>query len=259
MKNLSKATTLLHRYFNLASSLLSTRTLNRRASVTALTNNCLSGDLTCRALQSHLQTRQCSVVLGDSTTQVESALGALTALMDHEELSVSLWEGSPRDGLAPCYAPGLQLQGLVRGPCLSAPGPLSARELVWSANPSTVVDVSQGRVLQCPLHLGFKGTLTRKLKAARAPSPESQVSQFVSHVGLVSGSTGADHLLLAFKRHLRAKASALIQCASRSRRALSTKYLQSVLAVPYLSDFQVVLAQAEKLRPGLSRYVLPPA
>lgn len=133
-----------------------------QASVTALTNNCLSGDLTCRALQSHLQTRQCSVVLGDSTTQVESALGALTALMDHEELSVSLWEGSPRDGLAPCYAPGLQLQGLVRGPCLSAPGPLSARELVWSANPSTVVDVSQGRVLQCPLHLGFKGTLTRK-------------------------------------------------------------------------------------------------
>ncbi|KAL1473931.1 hypothetical protein MTO96_038357 [Rhipicephalus appendiculatus] len=46
--------------------------------------------------------------------------------------------------------------------------------------------------------------------------------------------------------------------AGSPRRALSTKYLQSVLAVPYLSDFLVILAEAEKLRPGLSRYVLPP-
>ncbi|KAM7286631.1 uncharacterized protein LOC121835322 isoform X2 [Ixodes scapularis] len=261
MKNLSKATTLLNRYFHLAASLLRTRTLDKRASVDALSKDCMPEDLMRRALQSHLQTRRCSVVLGDSAAQVEATLRALTAFLDHEELSCSLWEGprgSREEGLPPCYVPGLQLQGLVRTP-LGGAGPLSARELLWSPHPSTVVDVSQGRVWQCPLHVGFRAPLTRKLKAARSPAMESQVSQFVQHVSKLGGTPAAEHLLLAFKRLLRAKASALIQCASRSRRALSTKYLQSVLAVPYLSDFEVILAHAEKLRPGLSRYVLPPA
>ncbi|KAL1433433.1 hypothetical protein MTO96_012553 [Rhipicephalus appendiculatus] len=230
MKSLSSATSLLHRYFQLASSLLSTRTLDRRASVNALSRaDRLPEELIRRALQSHLQTRRCSIVIGDSAAQVEPALNALRGLLDHEELFCSLWG----DTLEPCYLPGLQLQGLVRG---STGSPLSARELIWSPHPSTVVDMAQGRVWQCPLHVGYQGPLTRKLKAARTPSAESH----------------------AFQRHLRVKAAALIQCASRSRRALSTKYLQSVLAVPYLSDFLVILAEAEKLRPGLSRYVLPP-
>ncbi|KAK8786368.1 hypothetical protein V5799_023858, partial [Amblyomma americanum] len=97
------------------------------------------------------------------------------------------------------------------------------------------------------------------LKAARTPSAESHVSQFVQQLGRAPNTAVAEQLLLAFQRHLRTKAAALIQCASRSRRALSTKYLQSVLAVPYLSDFLVILAEAERLRPGLSRYVLPPS
>lgn len=98
-----------------------------------------------------------------------------------------------------------------------------------------------------------------RLKAARTPSAESQVSQCVQQLGRTSSTAAAEHLLVAFQRHVRVKAAALIQCAARSRRALSAKYLQSVLAVPYLSDFLVILAEAEKLRPGLSRYVLPPA
>ncbi|KAM7286632.1 uncharacterized protein ISCGN_030409 [Ixodes scapularis] len=164
MKNLSKATTLLNRYFHLAASLLRTRTLDKRASVDALSKDCMPEDLMRRALQSHLQTRRCSVVLGDSAAQVEATLRALTAFLDHEELSCSLWEGprgSREEGLPPCYVPGLQLQGLVRTP-LGGAGPLSARELLWSPHPSTVVDVSQGRVWQCPLHVGFRAPLTRK-------------------------------------------------------------------------------------------------
>ncbi|XP_075732016.1 uncharacterized protein LOC142774807 isoform X1 [Rhipicephalus microplus] len=252
MKSLSSATSLLHRYFQLASSLLSTRTLDRRASVNALSRaDRLPEELIRRALQSHLQTRRCSIVIGDSASQVEPALNALRGLLDHEELFCSLWG----DTLEPCYLPGLQLQGLVRG---SAGSPLSARELIWSLHPSTVVDMAQGRVWQCPLHVGYQGPLTRKLKAARTPSAESHVSQFVQQLGRAPNTAAAEQLLQAFQRHLRVKAAALIQCASRSRRALSTKYLQSVLAVPYLSDFLVILAEAEKLRPGLSRYVLPP-
>ncbi|XP_077500784.1 uncharacterized protein LOC144111379 isoform X1 [Amblyomma americanum] len=253
MKNLSSATTLLHRYFQLASSLLSTRTLDRRASVNALSrSDRLPEELIRRALQSHLQTRRCSIVIGDSVAQVEPALHALRGLLDHEELFCSLWG----DSLEPNYLPGLQLQGLVRG---STGSPLSARELIWSPHPSTVVDMAQGRVWQCPLHVGYQGPLTRKLKAARTPSAESHVSQFVQQLGRAPNTAVAEQLLLAFQRHLRTKAAALIQCASRSRRALSTKYLQSVLAVPYLSDFLVILAEAERLRPGLSRYVLPPS
>ncbi|XP_037528701.1 uncharacterized protein LOC119405949 [Rhipicephalus sanguineus] len=252
MKSLSSATSLLHRYFQLASSLLSTRTLDRRASVNALSRaDRLPEELIRRALQSHLQTRRCSIVIGDSVAQVEPALNALRGLLDHEELFCSLWG----DTLEPCYLPGLQLQGLVRG---STGSPLSARELIWSPHPSTVVDMAQGRVWQCPLHVGYQGPLTRKLKAARTPSAESHVSQFVQQLGRAPTTAAAEQLLQAFQRHLRVKAAALIQCASRSRRALSAKYLQSVLAVPYLSDFLVILAEAEKLRPGLSRYVLPP-
>lgn len=253
MKNLSSATSLLHRYFQLASSLLATRTLDRRASVNALSrSDRLPEELIRRALQSHLQTHRCSIVIGDNVAQVEPALHALRGLLDHEELFCSLWG----DALEPSYLPGLQLQGLVRG---STGSPLSARELIWSRHPSTVVDMAQGRVWQCPLHVGYQGPLTRKLKAARTPSAESQVSQCVQQLGRTSSTAAAEHLLLAFQRHVRIKAAALIQCAARSRRALSAKYLQSVLAVPYLSDFLVILAEAEKLRPGLSRYVLPPA
>ncbi|KAK8786359.1 hypothetical protein V5799_023868 [Amblyomma americanum] len=223
------------------------------ASVNALSrSDRLPEELIRRALQSHLQTRRCSIVIGDSVAQVEPALHALRGLLDHEELFCSLWG----DSLEPNYLPGLQLQGLVRG---STGSPLSARELIWSPHPSTVVDMAQGRVWQCPLHVGYQGPLTRKLKAARTPSAESHVSQFVQQLGRAPNTAVAEQLLLAFQRHLRTKAAALIQCASRSRRALSTKYLQSVLAVPYLSDFLVILAEAERLRPGLSRYVLPPS
>lgn len=259
VRKLNTATALLQRYFLLASSLLRTRTLDKRAAVDALSGNFLPGDLTCRSLQSHLQTRNCSIILGDSTSQVKPVLRILTSLLDHKELMMSLWDGSTREGVTPCYAPGLQLQGLVRGSLLGGPGPLSARELLWSPHPSTVVDVSQGRVWQCPLHVGFKGPLTRKLRAARMPSPESHVSMFVSNISRLAGTAAADQLLQAFKRHLLVKALALIQCTSRSKKALSTRYLQSVLAIPYLSDFEVILAHAEKLRPGLSHYVLAPA
>ncbi|KAH8035870.1 hypothetical protein HPB51_010622 [Rhipicephalus microplus] len=211
MKSLSSATSLLHRYFQLASSLLSTRMLDRRASVNALSRaDRLPEELIRRALQSHLQTRRCSIVIGDSASQVEPALNALRGLLDHEELFCSLWG----DTLEPCYLPGLQLQGLVRG---SAGSPLSARELIWSLHPSTVVDMAQGRVWQCPLHVGYQGPLTRKLKAARTPSAESHVSQFVQQLGRAPNTAAAEQLLQAFQRHLRVKAAALIQCASRSR------------------------------------------
>ncbi|KAL1473933.1 hypothetical protein MTO96_038358 [Rhipicephalus appendiculatus] len=214
MKSLSSATSLLHRYFQLASSLLSTRTLDRRASVNALSRaDRLPEELIRRALQSHLQTRRCSIVIGDSAAQVEPALNALRGLLDHEELFCSLWG----DTLEPCYLPGLQLQGRAWSGEGSTGSPLSARELIWSPHPSTVVDMAQGRVWQCPLHVGYQGPLTRKLKAARTPSAESHVSQFVQQLGRAPTTAAAEQLLQAFQRHLRVKAAALIQCASRSR------------------------------------------
>ncbi|KAL3252874.1 hypothetical protein MRX96_054780 [Rhipicephalus microplus] len=147
MKSLSSATSLLHRYFQLASSLLSTRTLDRRASVNALSRaDRLPEELIRRALQSHLQTRRCSIVIGDSASQVEPALNALRGLLDHEELFCSLWGATPSSP-ATCQVFNYR---------------------AWSG---------------CPLHVGYQGPLTRKLKAARTPSAESHVSQFVQQLG----------------------------------------------------------------------------
>ncbi|XP_064476600.1 uncharacterized protein LOC135390703 [Ornithodoros turicata] len=261
MKSISSATTLLNRYFELSESLLKTRTLDRRLSMNSLCKDNLPNDVTRRALQSHLQTRRCSIIMGDNVPQVDSVLNMMTSLLDHEELLCSSWDRH-RHKPVPQYWPGLYLQGLVVGPPdgnrHGSASPLSARELLWAPHPSTVVDASQGRVWRSPLHVGFRGPLTRKLKTARTPVPESHVSIFVQQMLQVSGNDRAvEHVLLSFKQFLRVKAMALIKCASRSRRSMSTKYLQSALALPYLSDFEVVLAYAEKLRPGLCQYVVP--
>ncbi|KAK3892947.1 hypothetical protein Pcinc_003215 [Petrolisthes cinctipes] len=231
------------------------------------------------ALTSHLQTRGASVVVADSPNAANKMIMWLAQFSDPSTLhasrlclSYSQWP----------FHPGLYLQGIVRNS--SGEVNLTARKLLQSYHPITVIDVGWGTVKQTgtpDLHAKRNASALRQellslwhdlpdvsvpseslLEPVRGVAP--LVKKFLHDYDRLGSceSEVRQGFITAFLRSLHYIALALItwtqhQWCGEQRRSGQGSLRRALCSVFDLDerDLRVVLARAEFLQPGFYSYV----
>lgn len=227
-----------------------------------------------QAISSHLQTLGCSVVVGTSAVDINYLVQMLALFLNaNEQQCCRLVSGEKRWP----YSAGLLVQGILKDKFEEAD--ISSHELTCGPYPTTMIDVNLGKVRQSSLyhehqlqrHKALKNEMFSLWKGTKAASSQSDhkslftvvsdagslVKTFLSELLLVVLDDRKRAVLLSqFQRQLTFQAYALIKCFEKLQAGrnfpnrYSCKILSKMLALED-EDFKIILAVAEKLKPGL--------
>lgn len=226
------------------------------------------------AISSHLQTQGCSVIIGIESAEVNLLVEILTLLLDPKEQKCCrrVHEDKPWP-----YTSGLLVQGILKDDFGEAS--ISSHDLMCSRYPTTLIDVNLCKVRQSGLyheHLlqrrkALKQELYSLWRGTKLPSSQfdlhslftvvsdagSLVKTFLSELLAVSWSDNKRLMLVSqFQRQLEYRAFTLIKCCEKLQTGrnfpnrFTCKILSKMLVLED-EDFKIVLAVAEKLKPGL--------
>ncbi|XP_014672148.1 PREDICTED: protein C9orf72-like [Priapulus caudatus] len=232
-----------------------------------------------KAIASHMQTFGCTVVIGQNAQTVNEMINTLGIFLLPEERQCSRYV--LEDSLWP-YHPSLFLQGLL----MERQGEtnISARDVLCSRYPTTVVDVTTSEVRQSPplhehvhrrcdalaqeIHCIWTGKREDELYPTvgvfqPVDYPDTLVQNFLYELFQLSGSNGVRETYIQnFIRLLSRKALALIKYVEthtnfgRDPLKTSMRKLKHDLDLGQEGDFRIVLAQAEKLKPGFFCFLI---
>ncbi|CAG0882809.1 unnamed protein product [Cyprideis torosa] len=239
-----------------------------------------------RALTSHLQTGGCSIVIGKNEEQVNHLLSILSQFNSESDLFCSLSAVNGATDRRSFY-PGAALQGFLSTP--DSPS-VAVSSLLASPRPVTLIDLNRNTVKQGPpfhqhlrLHLAYMRQQIAFINSIgeSGTTHTGETLECVLH-NVRDASTMAvalikellklppskwEGLIDLFRKQLAHKAYALIRLADdelHNRRDQSIagppiplrKHFREVLGSLDESDFLVVLAEAERLCPGIYDHVM---
>lgn len=228
-----------------------------------------------KALTSHLVACGHTVVLGRSPSKINLMIGTLALFLRPEERRCSRYVVLDHPWL---YQPDLWVQGIIKGPdgdvCPS----------LWRVNlsrfPTAVINLGsqEARITSlpheqwttCQVALQHQVTAAWRGEPETYPTcdvfhlldkPETLVSNFLDEVHALPATRGlrvrhADHFLALLQR----KALTLLKYISAESQGgrvdvLHVKKLRHDLGLTVPGDFRIVLAVAERLRPGIYNFV----
>ncbi|KAJ1530636.1 hypothetical protein ONE63_005510 [Megalurothrips usitatus] len=220
-----------------------------------------------RAVTSHLQTAGCTIVMGNNTTEVNSVIAFLALFLDDEARHCSRFVCS---GQKHTFQIGLFLQGLLLDEfgCRD----LSSEELLDNPLPATWVDLSKSAGVATAIRQG----LPLHLHQNKADHSESIMRVFKGESSLVRGlirdlrqlpSNQWSGVVSMFMQQLYKLASTLLSVvhwngvpssSDRAKNSSDNPTIRHLCATLHVDDstFLIVLALADKLRPGAYRLVM---
>lgn len=213
-----------------------------------------------RALTSHLQTFGCTVIMGTSSADINALISFLSVFLEMDEKFCSRYVFPSKKY---SYHPGLFLQGLL----LDEFGfrELSSVDLAANQYLVTAVDLTKGNnanaVRQTPPQQinrnGKRGGKHLMHRSILHPVKESAclVKTLMKDLHLLEAPMWEDYITV-FKRKIHSLACLLLNLAHHSaleHRAGSCMLQRHLMTNMNLqeSDFLIVLAAAEKLKPGI--------
>ncbi|XP_064606333.1 guanine nucleotide exchange factor C9orf72-like isoform X2 [Liolophura sinensis] len=230
-----------------------------------------------KAIASHLITLGRSVVVGKTPERINLVISTLAMFNSPAERVCSRYV--QKQVLLP-YHQDLWLQGILvtSGDMLDIP----TKEILCSKFPTTIVNITNRKILQSPpcnvhnlrhhetvkdelvcLHYGQTDEMTFPSMFQPADYPETYISRLTKEINLLHPACGVREAYIAqFMLFLHRKALALIKYveAETNQGANSTKVhvkkLRADLNLTAEGDYRIVMAVAEKLKPGLYCYIL---
>ncbi|XP_070562732.1 guanine nucleotide exchange factor C9orf72-like isoform X2 [Ptychodera flava] len=235
-----------------------------------------------RAIASHLQTCGCSIVIGKNIKEVNMVINTLALFLTPSERQCSCFVLSDCD-----YQQGLYLQGLVKSPeGFDTYATLSnnMRSILTSEYPTSLIDITTLEVKQTPLcneHYARKHlVMTQELQCLWVDSqeelllvpftffqtvedPETMVRDIMTEIHqLHPGSGVREAHIEQFQRILERKALAMIKYVeeetnkgSEDFKSSMMKRMRQDLNLLVEGDWKIILAVAEKLKPGIYSFV----
>ncbi|KAG8198190.1 hypothetical protein JTE90_015288 [Oedothorax gibbosus] len=206
----------------------------------------LNLEMICRAIESHLKTSGCTVVLGSSDFTINQVVSVL-----------SFFNGgggnfTPSHTYASkSYILGIHIQGVIKDTNKECEHLIeqASKELF----PLTVVDVDLGKVWQTiPLKQGD----TYKNSVTFVEEKGHLVPELLKDLKFIQETDGDfKSLLKNFYDHLISKSAAMIKLIEQTKSicgvSLNTTELQSILNVTCMVDLQILFGCAERLKPGI--------
>ncbi|XP_035216629.1 uncharacterized protein LOC118190048 [Stegodyphus dumicola] len=215
--------------------------------------NALPSDIISKAVVSHLQTSCYSVVIGGSEFIINQVLRILSLVSSKRESSSSL---SITQLSSQSYIRGLYIQGAIKDvekgvQCL-------LDKAYEESSPLTVIDADLFKVWQ---------TITVSENAEKEKNPPSVVTEtgclvpdLINDILSFEKYQGdCTSLIQGFTRSLMMKATSLVKIVYHFRecgKLLSKSDLMTMCGLRTFEDLHVLLGYAEKIKPGISSYLL---